>query len=73
MATKKIQKMDYSQIKVTQIKSCIARKYDQEQTLIGLALNKMHKSAIHIDTPSIRGMIRKVKHLVRVEIVNLKA
>lgn len=66
MATKKMQKND-SQIKVTQIKSCIARKYDQEQTLIGLGLNKMHRSIVHMDTPSIRGMIRKVQHLVKVE------
>lgn len=54
-------------IQVTQIASAIGRKYDQEQTLIGLGLNKLHKQRILLDTPSIRGMINKVKHLIRVE------
>jgi len=57
-------------IKVTQIGSPIGKKYDQEQTLIGLGLNKMHRSRILNDTPSIRGMIRKVGHLVKVENIN---
>lgn len=56
-------------IKVTQIASCIGKKYDQEQTMIGLGLNKLHKSVILDDTPAIRGMVKKVKHLVKVESV----
>ena len=54
-------------IKVTQIGSPIRRRSDQRQTLIGLGLNKMHKTRELEDTPAIRGMIAKVHHLVRVE------
>ncbi len=51
---------------VTQIGSPIGRRRDQRQTLVGLGLNKMHKTRELEDTPSVRGMIDKVKHLVRV-------
>ncbi|MBT3359662.1 MAG: 50S ribosomal protein L30 [Rhodospirillales bacterium] len=51
---------------VTQIGSPIGRRKDQRQTLVGLGLNKMHKTRELEDTPSVRGMIDKVKHLVRV-------
>lgn len=54
-------------VKVTQVGSPIGRTPDQRQTLIGLGLNKMHKSRVLEDTPSVRGMINKVKHLVKVE------
>lgn len=54
-------------IKVTQIGSPIRRPQDQRQTLIGLGLNKMHKTRELEDTPAVRGMINKVSHLVRVE------
>jgi large subunit ribosomal protein L30 len=53
-------------IKVTQIGSPIARHFDQRQTLIGLGLNKRHRSRVLEDTPAIRGMVNKVRHLVRV-------
>jgi len=51
---------------VTQKKSPIGRKADQKKTLIGLGLNKIGRSKILNDTPSIRGMINKVKHLVEI-------
>ena len=54
-------------VKVTQTKSAIGRKSDQRQTLIGLGLNKIGRTRDLEDTPSVRGMINKVKHLVRVE------
>jgi large subunit ribosomal protein L30 len=54
-------------VRVTQVGSPIGRRSDQRETLIGLGLNKMHRSRELIDTPSVRGMIEKVKHLVRVE------
>ncbi len=54
-------------IKVTQIGSPIGRPDDQRATLIGLGLNKMHKTSVLEDTPSVRGLIRKIQHLVRVE------
>ncbi len=60
MATKKT-------IKVTQIGSSIGRPESQKATLVGLGLNKMHKVSVLEDTPAVRGMIRKVAHLVKVE------
>jgi large subunit ribosomal protein L30 len=54
-------------LKVTQIGSPIARVGKQRQTLIGLGLNKLHRSKVLEDTPSVRGMIELVKHLVVVE------
>jgi len=53
-------------IHVTQEKSPIGRKAYQRQTLIGLGLNKIGRSRELEDTASIRGMINKVKHLVKV-------
>jgi large subunit ribosomal protein L30 len=52
---------------VVQTGSAIGRPADQEATLIGLGLNKRHRRRVLEDTPAIRGMINKVKHLVRVE------
>ena len=60
MASKKI-------VRITQIGSPIRRQIDQRATLIGLGLNKMHRTRELEDTSSVRGMIDKVKHLVRVE------
>lgn len=54
-------------IRVTQIKSPIRRPKDQRATLIGLGLNKINRSRVLPDTPSVRGMIDKVSHLVRIE------
>ena len=58
---------DKKTIIVTQKKSPIGRQAYQRQTLIGLGLNKMHRTSELEDTPEIRGMINKVSHLVRVE------
>jgi large subunit ribosomal protein L30 len=54
-------------VTVTQIGSPIGRQSYQRATLIGLGLNKMHRTRTLEDTPSVRGMINKVKHLVKVE------
>ena len=54
-------------IKVTQVGSPIARRAYQRATLIGLGLNKIRRTRELEDTPAIRGMIRKVAHLVQVE------
>ena len=54
-------------VRVTQIGSPIGRKDYQRATLIGLGLNKMHRTKELEDTPAVRGMINKVKHLVKVE------
>ena len=53
-------------IKITQTGSPIRRTPDQRKTLIGLGLNKMHRSVELNDTPEVRGMIRKVQHMVAV-------
>lgn len=53
-------------VTVQQIGSPIRRKPDQRQTLVGLGLNKMNRTRTLEDTPSVRGMINKVSHLVRV-------
>jgi len=52
---------------VTQIGSPAGRKPGQKETLIGLGLNKMRRARELEDTPAIRGMVRKVAHLVKVE------
>ena len=54
-------------IKIKQIGSPIRRKEDQRATLIGLGLNKMHRVSELEDTPEVRGMIRKVQHMVEVQ------
>lgn len=54
-------------ITLTQVKSANRRTQDQEATLIGLGLNKIGRTRQLEDTPSVRGMINKVKHLLKVE------
>ncbi|MDP2698507.1 50S ribosomal protein L30 [Thalassospira sp.] len=54
-------------IRVTQTGSPIGRPDDQRATLVGLGLNKMHRTRELEDTPAVRGMISKVNHLVRVD------
>ena len=53
-----------SKLIVKQVKSAIGRHGSQKKTLIGLGLNKINKERELEDTPSVRGMIEKVKHLV---------
>ena len=53
-------------VTVEQIGSPIGRRADQEATLKGLGLNKRHRRRTLEDTPSVRGMIDKVGHLVRI-------
>ena len=57
-------------VRVTQIASPARRTEDQRATLIGLGLNKLHRSRELEDTPSVRGMINKVKHMLKVESVD---
>jgi large subunit ribosomal protein L30 len=53
-------------VTLVQTGSPIGRRFDQEATLKGLGLNKLRRQRTLEDTPSVRGMIRKVQHLVRV-------
>lgn len=57
---------DKKTITVRQTGSPIRRPKDQRDTLIGLGLNKIGRTRILEDTPSVRGMIRKVQHMVEI-------
>jgi large subunit ribosomal protein L30 len=54
-------------VRVTQTASALGRKPGQKETLVGLGLNKIRATRELEDTPAIRGMIRKVAHLIKVE------
>jgi large subunit ribosomal protein L30 len=54
-------------LKVNQVKSGVGRSDTQNRTLLGLGLRGPHRSKVLEDTPAIRGMIRKVSHLVVIE------
>ncbi|CAN5586535.1 50S ribosomal protein L30 [soil metagenome] len=56
-------------LKITQVKSTIDRLENQKRTMIALGITKMHRSVVKEDNPAIRGMIRTVSHLVKVETV----
>lgn len=56
-------------LKITLVRSPIGYKYDQKETVKRLGLRRMNYTVIHEDTPQIRGMIEKVKHLLKVEVV----
>ncbi|MCX6161673.1 MAG: 50S ribosomal protein L30 [Ignavibacteriae bacterium] len=56
-------------IKITQTKSVIDRIKNQKKTIVALGLGRPNYTVIHNDTPQIRGMIEKVKHLVKVEVL----
>ena len=53
-------------VKIQQIKSRNNRPVDQKRTLDSLGLHKINSVAEHEDSPSLRGMIRKVQHLVKI-------
>ena len=58
-----------AKIRVTQVKSGIDRSERQKQTLIALGLKKMHASKEVEATPQILGMVNKVNHLIKVELL----
>jgi large subunit ribosomal protein L30 len=62
--------MSANKLKVTQIKSGIGRMHSQRRVLKGLGLRGPHSEVIVDNTPSFRGMVKKVLHLVEVEEVN---
>ncbi len=57
-------------LKVTLVRSPIGYTQDQRATAIALGLRKMHQTAVHKDTPQIRGMIHKITHMLKVEEVD---
>ena len=56
-----------TKLRITWIKSGIGYAHVQKRTLKALGLNRLNQSAIHNDSPSVRGMINKVRHLIKVE------
>jgi large subunit ribosomal protein L30 len=56
-----------SPLKVRQVRSLIGSKQDQKRTVRALGLKRIQDSRVHEDTPQIRGMLHKVRHLVQVE------
>ena len=54
-------------LKITQVRSAIKRYENQKRTIRALGLRRLHHTVVHEDTPQIRGMIRVVQHLVKVE------
>jgi large subunit ribosomal protein L30 len=59
--------MSNKQLQVTLVRSAIGFDKTQKATVRALGLRKLHHTVIHTDTPQIRGMIYKVRHLVHVE------
>ena len=58
-----------TQLKITWKRSAISRPESQRRIIKSLGLHRLHHSVVHFDSPTIRGMINKVSHLVSVEIV----
>ena len=56
-----------AKIRVTQVRSGVSHKFDQKQTLVALGFHRINQSVVHEDSASLRGMISKVRHLVKVE------
>lgn len=56
-----------SKLRVTWVKSAVGRRFDQKRTIRALGLRKLGQTVEHSDSPSLRGMIDKVRHLVAVE------
>ncbi len=54
-------------LKITQVRSAIGTPSDQKRTVRALGLKRLNDSVEQVDSPSVRGMIFKVKHLVKVE------
>lgn len=67
MTPKKRETPRVKQLRITWIKSTIGCPRDQRGTIRALGLHRLQQSVIHDDTPVIRGMAFKVRHLVRVE------
>ena len=56
-----------ARLSITLVRSVIGNKGDQRRTVESLGLRRLHQTVVHADTPSIRGMVHKVRHLVAVE------
>ena len=56
-----------AQLRITWIKSGIGRPQNQRRIIQSLGLRRLHQSVVHSDSPTIRGMVQKVIHLLKVE------
>jgi large subunit ribosomal protein L30 len=56
-----------ARLRVTYVRSVIGQKPDQERTVQALGLRRLHQVVEHEDSPQLRGMVHKVRHLVKVE------
>ena len=56
-----------ARLKITYVRSVIGQKPDQERTVQALGLRRLHQTVEHDDSPQVRGMVHKVRHLVKVE------
>lgn len=56
-----------AEIKITWTKSVIGRPQNQRRIIKSLGLHRLHHTVVHQDSPTIRGMVNKVSHLVKVE------
>lgn len=61
--------MSVKRVKITWLRSTIHRQEKQKRIIAALGLKRLHHSVVHDDTPQIRGMIKKVEHLVQTELV----
>jgi len=59
-----------TKLKVTQVRGVVGRPVTQRKTLKGLGLRGRHKSVVVENTPAMRGMIKKVIHLVHIEVID---
>lgn len=59
-----------AKLRITWVKSSIGYKETQKRTLVSLGFHRLNQSVIHDDSMAIRGMINKVRHLVKVEEVS---
>jgi large subunit ribosomal protein L30 len=66
MSVKKTAASVVGTLTIEQVGSPIGRMKDQRATLVGLGLNKLHRRRTLEDTPSVRGMVKKVRHLVKI-------
>ena len=62
--------MSPAKLKVTQVKSVIGSKKGHKRTVRALGLKRIRDSRVHKDTPQVRGMVHKVRHLIQVEEVD---
>lgn len=59
-----------SKLKIRQVKSTINRSGMQKKTIRALGIRRLNQTVVHDDNPCIRGMVKKVEHLVEVEEIN---